>query len=212
MRNERKGVKRMATAMKRSDSIHYLLTKWVEEVLQTQNDYKKYVAEVIDLNLGIVQITTDLQKMYGKEGYHSLLEKKKDLMKRITNIQPEFLELNEFLRNYRSQIEEIDGFDLKIKSTKKIIDLLKNDLALYEELFVSLSNLAKAINAVLKARKSSKRNIEEFNFYFREFTQLSRKADRVYNTNIEEMTEIYDTLKIEIDEAKQALTEAEASS
>ncbi|MFW9924066.1 MAG: hypothetical protein ACFFDW_12340 [Candidatus Thorarchaeota archaeon] len=195
----------MTTTLGRSDSIQYLLTKWFDQVRDTNADYLEYLKKMNnECKANILENAIELQKYLGKLITKEAITKKNILMENAIKIDPYLIEFTEFIYNYRSLIEEIDGYGLNLESKKKIIDLILSEIHNHEKLKLSFRNLIKAINGVFKqGSKPNKRNELEFEDYLKEFTRIIRGSEKESEIKILNFTTVIKELEIEVENIKK---------
>lgn len=195
----------MAAQLGHSKSLKYLLTKWFDEVKNTNEEFLKLLQRIIrETTTSILEPALELQRDFSKTVTSEMLQKKEVIIGEAKSLEPYFIELLEFTHSYRALIEELDGFGLAFNAKRKAIDFLVLEIAKQENFMLSLKNLIKALNVVFrKGSKPTKRNEAEFEHYLREFNRKTKVIDRDFDSTSQLLSSIIVELSNEVDKTKE---------
>ena len=195
----------MSMNAQRSDSTHYLLTKWFEKVSAKNLEYTELLSEHINTsNKMILELAYDLEKMMGKIITREAITKKEELLQNISEIEPVNIELIEFIHSFKALLEEINGFDFNFSSQKNLLKLINSEIDFHDNLMVSLRDLIKSINAVFRAQgRLNKRHEGEFNQYLKNYSRLLGNLEKGFNNFESDSQVLLSELNSEIEHAKK---------
>lgn len=195
----------MTMNMYSSDSIQYLLTKWFDEVTTKHAQYTELLTNHIETsNEKILDIAIELGKLQKKVITREALARKAELIRNVSEIEPDNIILIEFIYGYKTLMGEIEGFNLELVSRKNIQKLIKSEIDYHDNLMISLRNLVKSINAVFKsASKPKKKNEEEFELFLRDYSRLLRYQEKGFNNFKSEFHNLIIELGNEVEQAKK---------
>lgn len=195
----------MVIKFKSSNSMKYLLTRWYERVVETQNQYLSNLNFIIKKSEEqILSNLLELEKFLGKAVNKEVLQIKEKITNSSYFLEPYLLELIEYIHNFMTLLEEIDGFNLDISTRTNLMNILKIELETHEKLNLTLKNLIKSINAVFSSeRKSDKNNEVAFDNYFKEFSRIVRTVSRDFDNLTEFFSTSKEKLKLEVNIAME---------
>ena len=189
----------------KSDSIHYILTKWFERVSDKHVQYTELLTDHIETsNKKILDFAIELQKIQGKIITKEALAKKGKLIQNVSDIEPKNIELIEFVHSYKTLLEEIDGFNLDLTTQKNLLQLIKSEIDYHDNLMISLRNLIKSINAVFKSQgKPKKKHEAEFELYLKDYSRLLLNFEKEFSNFKAEFQGLLTELRSEVEQAKK---------
>ena len=187
-----------------SDSIHYLLTKWFDEVVAKHTQYTELLTNHIETsNKKVLGIVLELQKMQNKVVTQEALAKKAELINNVSEIEPDIILLVEFIYSYKNLMAEIEGFNIELTSRKSILKRIKLEIEYLDNLTISLRNLIKSINAVFKSgSKPKKKNEDEFEQFLKIYSKLLRNLRKEFDNFKLDFQNLINELEIEVELAK----------
>ncbi|MGC9779372.1 MAG: hypothetical protein HZR80_09045 [Candidatus Heimdallarchaeota archaeon] len=201
----------MAQSLKRSDSIAYIVTQWYNSVNETHSQYLEYLSSILTTNLkDILLPAIELQKSLGKPKSRDIIAKKEHLVESITQIEIELMELIVFLFRYLKLIETINDYELDLKSTERLVELVNVDITILEYIQISYKNIAKSSNILFKSNISTNKKFEEnFDNYAKVYSRVIRKFVRETKENSEQIQLLFSQMKNEVNQIIQQEIEKE---
>ncbi|MEA2070593.1 MAG: hypothetical protein U9O98_04810 [Asgard group archaeon] len=190
---------------RKSDSIEYALTKWYDEIVAMQSQYTKPYERIVKNCSGdILQLGKNLQKNAGKKQSKSSIKTKEQLIEEIKCIIPEINEFIDFIYNYITLVEEIEGFELDLDTPEKLISLFKSNIDTFEELKITLRDLIKSANVAFKKDKKPKKELEEtYENHLKRFNKKTKEINSEHNKIFSEFKSMVDELNNEVSHAKK---------
>ncbi|NHJ86421.1 MAG: hypothetical protein FK734_13235 [Asgard group archaeon] len=174
----------MAQSFKRSDSLGYKLTLWNNSIQSKKDDYLKYLGNLYTfLDQEIVPIIIELQKYQGKITTHPVLNLKDNLFKSISSIEIQFIELIEYIIDFKVLVVEQNGLEFNFQTAKALVDLFALDLETLNSLKILIKDIAKGTNIVYKlSKKPPKKNEDQLELNYRSFIRSVKRLAKDYLT------------------------------
>ncbi|TFF85148.1 hypothetical protein EU523_00345, partial [Candidatus Heimdallarchaeota archaeon] len=152
----------MAEGFRKSDSIEYALGKWFDEMSQRQSEYLEILCETISRSkTEILEVAKKLSKIRGKKNPEEIQQTKQTLIENARNLEPQITELNNYAHNYKTLIEEIDGFEFNIATAPRLLEMIKEDIDTIDKYTISMKDLVKAANVAFKQNQKQNKKLEE---------------------------------------------------
>lgn len=196
----------MAKYFRKSDSIEYALTQWFDDIVSKQTRYPKILDEVINkCQNDVLEKAVELQKYQGELRTKEILDQKGSLVKGAQELEPKLNELIEFLYNYKTLVEEIDGFEFNLETPSRLLELLKKDIDTLEKLEITLKDLVKAANINFRDNngKPNKDLEEQYEEHVKKYKGLLEKINDDFKVINNEFGELITELENEVDTAKK---------
>jgi hypothetical protein len=199
----------MSNDFRKSDSIEYALTKWYGEIVETHAEYKESVGELISFcQEQFLQAANNLQEFDNKKGTKEVMEQKEQLIRYGRELEPELIEFSEYLYNYKTLIEDIDGFELDLSTPNQFLELIKNDISTIKDLSIAVRDLVKAANAAFRKNKAPSKKVEnDYEEHLKTMSSIVKKMDKESNTIASQFNGLVDELKGEVEIAKKLMKE-----
>jgi ABC-type transporter Mla subunit MlaD len=195
----------MAEGFRKSDSIEYALEKWFDEMSQRQSEYLEILCETISRSkTEILEVAKKLSKIRGKKNPEDIQQTKQTLIENARNLEPQITELNNYAHNYKTLIEEIDGFEFNITTAPRLLEMIKEDIDTIDKYTISMKDLVKAANVAFKQNQKQNKKLEEdYIQHLKNFSALLKEMDNDIEEINAEFDAVFKELKSEVEHAKQ---------
>jgi hypothetical protein len=194
----------MAIKFRKSDSMEYIITKWFNQILETNKEYLDDFSDIIKISHDdILDLASELHKNLGKGRPKNIHETRSYLLRAIAKMDLKIVVLKETAIQYKILLEEINDLEIELTSLNQLVKLIVNDLESLAELQYILKNLVKATNLAFKTtKKPSKISEENFDDYYKTYSRLIKSLKNESEEIIEQFNNILLELEKEVENAK----------